>query len=212
MKNFINEYLAKGFGSMNKNAFEVFIFNEIMKNPHEILEIDPKMKLSNYDISLNLKIPETKVKRLAYEADLVYGGNNRETECRKKLLQAIEKVKFKCDKKENTKVSFVIEEFSVRKYLEHKLKQKGTFIDFATNNEVVIVSIEDFSELIKDLYSREEQKAICEKLKKASTANFKDVLTEILNSVAKKEVGNVIALSSKYLIGKAEEMIKEKNN
>ena len=212
MEDLIKKYLDKGFGSMNKNAFEVFIFNEIMKNPYEILEIDSEIKLSNYDISLKLKIPETKVKRLAYEADLVYGGNNREAECRKKLLQAIEKVKFKCDKKENTKVSFVIEEFSVRKYLEHKLKQKGTFIDFATNNEVVIVSIEDFSELIKDLYSREEQKAICKKLKKASTANFKDVLTEILNSVAKKEVGNVIALSSKYLIGKAEEMIKEKNN
>lgn len=212
MKDLIKKYLDKGFGSMNKNAFEVFIFNEIMKNPYEILEIDSEIKLSNYDISLKLKIPETKVKRLAYEADLVYGGKNREAECRKKLLQAIEKVKFKCDKKENTKVSFVIEEFSVRKYLEHKLKQKGTFIDFAINNEVVIVSIEDFSELIKDLYSREEQKAICKKLKKASTANFKDVLTEILNSVAKKEVGNVIALSSKYLIGKAEEMIKEKNN
>ncbi len=212
MKDLIKKYLDKGFGSMNKNAFEVFIFNEIMKNPYEILEIDSEIKLSNYDISLKLKIPETKVKRLAYEADLAYGGENREAECRKKLLQAIEKVKFKCDKKENTKVSFVIEEFSVRKYLEHKLKQKGTFIDFATNNEVVIVSIEDFSELIKDLYSREEQKAICKKLKKASTANFKDVLTEILNSVAKKEVGNVIALSSKYLIGKAEEMIKEKNN
>ena len=212
MKDLIKKYLDKGFGSMNKNAFEVFIFNEIMKNPYEILEIDSEMKLSNYDISLKLKIPETKVKRLAYEADLVYGGENREVECRNKLLQAIEKVKFKCDKKENTKVSFVIEEFSVRKYLEHKLKQKGTFIDFATNNEVVIVSIEDFSELIKDLYSQEEQKTICKKLKKASTANFQDVLIEILNSVAKQEVGNVIALSSKYLIGKAEEMIKEKNN
>lgn len=212
MKDLIKKYLDKGFGSMNKNAFEVFIFNEIMKNPYEILEIDSEIKLSNYDISLKLKIPETKVKRLAYEADLAYGGENREAECRKKLLQAIEKVKFKCDKKENTKVSFVIEEFSVRKYLEHKLKQKGTFIDFATNNEVVIVSIDDFSELIKDLFPKEEQEAICKKLKKASTANFKDVLTEILNSVAKKEVGNIIALSSKYLIGKAEEMIKEKNN
>ena len=212
MEDLIKKYLDKGFGSMNKNAFEVFIFNEIMKNPYKILEIDSEIKLSNYDISLKLKIPETKVKRLAYEADLVYGGENRETECCKKLLQAIEKVKFKCDKKENTKVSFVIEEFSVRKYLEHKLKQKGTFIDFATNNEVVIVSIEDFSELIKDLFPKEEQEAICKNLKKASTANFKDVLTEILNSVAKKEVGNVIALSSKYLIGKAEEMIKEKNN
>lgn len=212
MKDLIKKYLDKGFGSMNKNAFEVFIFNEIMKNPYEILEIDSEIKLSNYDISLKLKIPETKVKRLAYEADLAYGGENREAECRKKLLQAIEKVKFKCDKKENTKVSFVIEEFSVRKYLEHKLKQKGTFIDFATNNEVVIVSIDDFSELIKDLFPKEEQEAICKNLKKASTANFKDVLTEILNSVAKKEVGNVIALSSKYLIGKAEEMIKEKNN
>ena len=87
IKDFIKEvYLERGFGTMNKNDFEVFIFNEIVKDPQGILEFSKKdkddkpLKPSNYDLSILLKIPESKVKRLAYEADLKYGAENRETE------------------------------------------------------------------------------------------------------------------------------------
>ena len=53
---------------MNKNDFEVFIFNEYRKRGRK----------SNREMSLELKIPESKVKRLAYEADLKYGYTDKQ--------------------------------------------------------------------------------------------------------------------------------------
>ena len=62
----IDRYLKRGFGSMNKNDFEVWIFYFLLHN---------QLKgMGNYDISLELRIPESKVKRLKYEAELKYGS------------------------------------------------------------------------------------------------------------------------------------------
>lgn len=60
----LEKYLTKGFGSMNKNDFEVWIFNQLL---HTVLK-----DKDNYAISIYLKIPESKVKRLQYEASLKY--------------------------------------------------------------------------------------------------------------------------------------------
>lgn len=60
----ISKYIEKGFGSMNKNDFEVWIF-------HYLLEHELQGK-KNYEISIGLKIPKSKVKRLRYEAELKY--------------------------------------------------------------------------------------------------------------------------------------------
>ena len=62
----ISKYLEKGFGTMNKNDFEVWIF-------HYLLEHELQGK-KNYEISIALKIPESKVKRLRYEAELKYSN------------------------------------------------------------------------------------------------------------------------------------------
>lgn len=56
----LQAYVERGFGSMNKNDFEVWIFSQLMDG-----ELKGK---SNYDISTLLRMPESKVKRLAYEA------------------------------------------------------------------------------------------------------------------------------------------------
>ena len=63
LRDAIDAYLNRGFGSMNKNDFEVFIFNELLRNPLY-------GKYMDYDFSVMLRIPESKVKRLRYEANL----------------------------------------------------------------------------------------------------------------------------------------------
>ena len=70
LKSAIEAYLQRGFGSMNKNDFEVWIFNELLKTK--------LAGLSNYAISVELKLPEQKVKRLKYEATLRYGNTSDE--------------------------------------------------------------------------------------------------------------------------------------
>ena len=50
---------------MNKNDFEVAIFDEIMKD-------DEYKDLSDFKLSVKLRVPESKIKRLRYEANLKY--------------------------------------------------------------------------------------------------------------------------------------------
>lgn len=48
----IQQYLDRGFGSMNKNDFEVWIFNYLLQT---------KLKgKGNYAISIELRMPESK--------------------------------------------------------------------------------------------------------------------------------------------------------
>lgn len=51
MKHFIESYISRGFGSMTKNDFEVFIFNCIINDE------DYKSYKSDYDLSVMLRIP-----------------------------------------------------------------------------------------------------------------------------------------------------------
>ena len=82
MNDWLKKYLERGFGSMNKNDFEVFIFSELLKS---------KLKsMSNFDISVCLKIPESKVKRLKYEASLRYP--EKELNLKKYAKKALENV------------------------------------------------------------------------------------------------------------------------
>ena len=82
----IDQYLARGFGSMNKNDFEVWIFHYLMQ--HQLKD------KSNYDISVALKIPEQKVKRLRYESELKYSTAD-DTDRRRLLMEAISHAKFR---------------------------------------------------------------------------------------------------------------------
>ena len=66
---FIDRYFQRGFGSMNKNDFEVLIFDLLRRFG------DLKGK-SAHSVSLTLQIPESKVKNLAYEADLKYANRD----------------------------------------------------------------------------------------------------------------------------------------
>ena len=84
---FLEDYVNHRFGSMNKNDFEVLIFNAILNSDLE--------ETSNYKLSRILKIPESKVKRLKYEADLVYNEAGSDDQ-----LRVLEQVLKKRDLKE----------------------------------------------------------------------------------------------------------------
>lgn len=64
----IEKYLERGFGSMNKNDFEAYVFNHLVGSSMQ--------GLSDNAISRRLRIPKSKVKRLRYEADLNYQQNS----------------------------------------------------------------------------------------------------------------------------------------
>lgn len=170
----IDEYLKRGFGSMTKNDFEVWIFNYLLQN---------RLKdTSNYDFSVELRIPESKVKRLRYEASLKYGNPTNTAQYNKAFLALLDKVKLK--KGSKNVIQFAVEDIQLRKYLESILKKKGHFADTLLNTEVVSIKIDDLAILLDETCGEEEKKKFIQKTNKS----FEEIITEALQKVANKAV------------------------
>ena len=127
----IQKYIDKGFGSMTKNDFEVWIFSYLMQHKFQ--------HKTNYDISRELKIPESKVKRLRYEADLKYGENDDDTNYGR-IIEFLKNARFK---QSGTAIQFTIEDVALRKYFDSVLKKGNRFSDSSFNSEIVSIDFED---------------------------------------------------------------------
>ena len=150
----IDEYLIRGFGSMNKNDFEVWIFNYLLQE---------RLKgKSNYDISIELKIPESKVKRLKYEAGLKYGSPQDTTAYAREFSELLSKVHLK---KDGSCVQFVVEDLQLRKYLDSLLKKDGRFSNTSFNTEIVSIDADDLEFLMKKIFPNENWNALYKKSK-----------------------------------------------
>lgn len=171
---FIQAYLDRGFGSMTKNDFEVMIFAELLQTS--------LLKKSNYEISIDLRIPESKVKRLRYEASLKYNILS-EDDYRLMFKEIAQNAIIK-----DEKIILSIEDISLRKFINFKLKKNGKFSDTSFNSEIVVIRSKDFAELLKELYyTQRELKQINDKIDKINESlskkiTFKDVISVFINA------------------------------
>jgi len=185
------QYLKRGFGSMTKNDFEVWIFNHLLEN---------KLKnKSNYDISIELRIPESKVKRLKYEASLKYtlaDYNSYNDEFEKILSKSVLK-------KNGMRIQFVMEDIQLRKYVDSILKREGFFTDTSFNSEIVSMDIDTLAFLLDNIISPKKKEEIITKANYRLGKNiisFKELLNEFLKSVVKETGKRMIDLSTVGLL------------
>lgn len=172
----ISKYLERGFGSMNKNDFEVWIFHYLLQN-----ELNGK---SNFDISVELRIPEQKVKRLKYEAGLKYGSPQDKQTYASNFATLLTKAQLKRD---GSRVQFVVEDLQLRKYLDALLKKEGRFSNTSFNTEIVSIDVDDLEFLMKTIWPNDDWDAIYEKAKKLLNTNevtFKGLLNKIAEGAA----------------------------
>ncbi len=184
-EDFLEDYCGRGFGSMTKNDFEVMIFHHLLQSRF--------IAANNYTISIELQIPETKVKRLRYEADLKY-GNHSDGHYQGLFFEAVKKSKFR-GKGEN--VLFTIENISLRKFLDDLLKKDGRFSDSSFNSEIVSIHIDDFAYILGELCSENEKKTLIKEAKKnlkLPENDFIKIVTIIVEMVAGKAIGSVVDL------------------
>lgn len=171
---FLTTYLKKGFGSMTKNDLEVWVFNELLKDPE-------KTNYSDYDFSIELRIPQTKVKRLRYEAGLVYNTKNAE-EYNKEFLLLLRKAKVKSTNAEL--IQFAMEDKGLYLYIDSILKKGGRFSDRSHNNEIMQISRNDLVYLLENcLIPQEEQEEILRKCeeKTSQKIKFSDFATKMID-------------------------------
>ena len=159
IKDVMESYLSRGFGSMNKNDFEVFVFHWLINNKTEC-----KGK-SDFVISQCLKIPESKVARLRYEAGLKYTNQNLDM-YREELKMALKKAKCQEGTAEG-KITMSISDKLLRQYLSNLLMEDGRFLDGSFNSNIVTMSAGNFVFVIESLFLDEkDRKALIAEAKK----------------------------------------------
>ncbi len=181
LETFLDKYLLKGFGSMNKNDFEVFIFSRLL--------ISRYSALNDYQISTKLGIPISKVKRLRYEADLKYPSHK---DYKTLFVEAMKGARYDNEK---PVVVFSIENITLRQYLREILMQRGNFYDSSFNSDIVKVSEKDFMCLLEDICLSDDEikKVIKSTIIRNSEKDIPHLIVQAVASVAKNVGGNALS-------------------
>lgn len=205
---FIKVYNQKGFGSMNKSDFEILLFNLLKKYGN-------LKGMSKHEMSLELQIPESKIRRLDYESELKYASHN-ETQMKADFLAILSKSKLRADL---NKIEFIIESQFLRSSISAKLKELGHYDDGSFNAEIIKIHYESFIDLITYLLPKEEIETIVKECKKQlpkskDQITFKGLLKKYLESMASEagkktiEIGSAIISGGTSLIGDLVKTIK----
>lgn len=200
LQDFIDWYCTEqGFGSMNKNDFEVFLFNEWLKNHSE---------LSDYAISRQLRIPESKVKRLRYEAAIVYATDDNRAQLIQEFLTDLKLAKYR---NEDGKIRFLVHNKIVRQFINDILEQDGRFLDSSLTSSTVSMSVDDFIYTMDQISNPIDKKKIIEEAKKMYNTGegFNKTFPEILKDVLVEQAKNVIGHYTTDVIVRAIEVISK---
>lgn len=207
LKRAIQSYIKRGFGSMNKNDFEVFIFNQW-------LSFENNKEKSDYTISRELRIPESKVKRLRYESSLVYSEyENDDQRLRNEFYENLKNAKYKAD---SQKLYFLVPDKLVRQYINDVLENDGRYLESSLTSSSVSIYINDFIYLIEKL-KFVDRDIIVNKAKEESEGNtnfpveWTDIVKEFLVNCAKDKLGELTTYSIINGFKKLKEKLKAKN-
>ncbi len=192
LSEFINGYyLEHGFGTMNKNDFEVFIFHFLLSN---------QLKgMSDNNISRKLRIPESKVKRMRYEAELKYNKvDDSEQEYKNRLIEMLSNRAYKL--KDKNRIQFSIRDKAMRLYLNDILEEKGSFADSSFNGDIVTITANDLLLLLANFNEKndlivqikESMKVNQESLPQNTSEKFSDGMKAVAKDLLKDICPNLI--------------------
>ncbi len=172
----IDEYLQRGFGSMNKTELEVMIF-------HQLLQMKDYHGLNDYALSIKLRIPQTKVTKLRYESALRY--NNLEQNVLKDAARdLLQHVHVRKDGQQE-KIVFATEDKILRNYINSILTAANRPTDSSFNRDIISMHTEDFAYLLKQLYTGNELNEVEKEIRKKypnKKISWEDVVKIILQA------------------------------
>lgn len=129
------------FGFLTKNDYEVLLYH-LLNNYSDLKE------KSLFEQSIELRVPETKLKRLAYEARLKY-GDYRRAAILESFLSELKSAKFTADGKN---IKFAIQDKYLRTAIQAEVYKMGSFMDGSFNSDVVSISGEALANLLRTLF------------------------------------------------------------
>ena len=207
-KNAFVDFCIKGFGSMTKNDYEVAIFHEMLK-----AGLSDK---TDFQISLLLHIPETKIKRLRYEATLRYLPRDNADQYKNAFIHLLEKGSFRVT--DNHRIQFSISDKLFRLYINDLLMRDGRFADTSFNPNIVSLPWKDFEYLLNSFGMNDKNRL--DRIKESVKDTDIDLPTtmlecckefgiETLKNVGRKVAGKAGDRFIDYVLDKAEEIVKK---
>ena len=153
---FIDIYLNKGFGVMNKTEIETLLYHVLKK--HQLLSG------KCFDDSFKLQIPESKARKLIYESQVKYETKTKDDldlYLRKSIGNCLASAKLV---KNNKEIKFAIEDKYLRVALNAKLRENNFFADTSFNKDIVSLDSESFINMVSLLVPNDQKEKVLEKL------------------------------------------------
>jgi len=193
---FLQEYLSRGFGSLSKREIDILVMNLLVK----YADLD---NVNNFDLSLKLKLTESKIRNLKYEANLKYRENTEEY-IKKSFFILLKKARLT----KNKTINIAIEDNFLRNAIKAKVKESGSYTDSSFNSEIVKIEIDDFVYLLDCFYTDAEKIIIIDEINQLLSKNnidFKDLFKLFLEEAVKSsgsEIGKQgVLLGIGYISG-----------
>lgn len=200
---FMEEFLGRGFGTLSKRDTEVLLFHLFQKYGH-------LKEKTHHEISLLLRLTETRVKNLRYEVSLRYQEDEerqREETFRGHFLNLLKNTRFESRKRD---VCFLVEDTFVQKEIQSRLKTAGYLYDSSFASEILRLSPEAFTFLVESLYTRKElqeiSKGVGEALRERVT--FRSLFARFLEGLCQEAGKTAVDLINMGFTGGASEIPK----
>ena len=139
---FLLKFLENGFGATSKRELEIYILHLLLQDG----QFDNNGVIDYHQISLALKITETKVRNLIYEVDLKYGSN---LDFVNSLIEIIENGKYEVDE---GKIKFSVQNPLVKQAFEFEIRQLNGVSDGSFAKHIVTIKKDTFEKLLLRLY------------------------------------------------------------
>lgn len=182
---FIETYLTPSFGSISKRDTDILLFEMLkslgfFKNPKDV-----------YEVLLKLKVTRSKARNLIYESELRNEEVDLELELQKILLSPV-------FLKEGKKISLEIDNPLLIDHLRYRLKEERYLSDGSFAPEVVKISTEAFSSLVKSFIKDEEG---LQKILEEAGLSKKDKAKDAVEVIVKLIIGRFIGEEVSKAVG-----------
>lgn len=142
-------YRASGFGSASKREIDLLVF-------HHITQAREHKGKTNYQLSTELKIPESRIKTFRLTSALKYQTINSKTILGNIIFRLSKSQQFSAIEKGKVEIS--LEDPIEKRELENFLKSKGYFAEYTFNAEVLrIAPIRLFELIVENMEHAEAQ-------------------------------------------------------
>lgn len=199
----LSKYLENGFASMPKQELDIYLLHLLIEHGENIK--NESGDINYHQLSLALKLSETKVKNLIYQINLKYNTQgNQEGYFVVKLIELIDHSLFEVDKDKKT-IKFSVEDLYLKREFEYQISKIGGISDGSFNKNIIKLSKDTFDKLLKHLFDNNDNEEFYSYLK----GKFPDK-SELLDKIKNATTEHLTEKALDFFVDGITEVVKAK--